>query len=163
MSVRVEIPFEALAQPGVAQALAALMLSLGANAQNQVSQPITAKKPAEKTARKKAPRTSARSRRGATATDLSGLPPAERWRRYVDGRPQATIQFLALLEDRGSLTVDDAVAELGLASPKAMGGMTGAMARWAPKQGVDLPFEARQDSSGNRFWVWNGFEQSAAA
>ena len=61
-----------------------------------------------------------------------------------------------MLKAKGKLTVAEAVEALHMASPKAMGGLTGAMARWAPKQGVTLPFEARQDQTGGRFWVWTG-------
>jgi hypothetical protein len=39
-----------------------------------------------------------------------------------------------------------------------MGGLTGAMARWAPKQGVKVPYDTLQDTNGTRYWVWKGIQ-----
>ena len=153
MSIHIEVPLEALGQPGVATALATLVRSLGNHKPSATAAPretAQLKGPAAKRHSRPA------SRRGATADDLRHLPPAERWARYLEGRPERTHKFLQLLEERGRLTVDEAVSALNLSSPKAMGGLTGAMVRWAPKQGITLPFEARQDGSGQRYWVWKG-------
>jgi len=144
MSIQIEVPFDALKHPEVARALADLMGHLGSymrdGAAASPSAPV---------------RRRPRARRGA-APDLSHLPPNERWSRYVEGLPEASRRFLDLLETRGTLTIAEAVSELGLATPKAMGGLTGAMARWAPKQGVELPFIASKTTSGERCWVWRG-------
>jgi hypothetical protein len=32
------------------------------------------------------------------------------------------------------------------------------MARWAPKQGVKVPYETLQDANGTRYWVWKGIQ-----
>lgn len=97
-----------------------------------------------------------RSRKSIPPEAMRALPPHERWSRYFAELPETSRRFLLLLEQRSRLTVDEAVAELGLQSPKAMGGLTGAMVRWAPQQGVHLPFEAREDEQGQRYWIWLG-------
>jgi hypothetical protein len=144
MSIQIEVPFDALKHPAVAKSLADLMAHLGDYMRGSTT-------PAPATDARRRPRT----RRGA-APDLSHLPASERWNRYVEGLPEASRKFLNLLEERGRLTVAEAVAELNLATPKAMGGLTGAMARWAPKQGVTLPFEASKSPTGERCWFWRG-------
>ncbi|MCK6575398.1 hypothetical protein L6V77_30435, partial [Myxococcota bacterium] len=80
----------------------------------------------------------------------------EKWRNYVANLPENSRRFLELLEKQGQLTVHEAVEKLNLPGPKAMGGLTGAMARWAPKQGIDIPYEAREAADGTRYWVWKG-------
>ena len=80
----------------------------------------------------------------------------ERWKSYMADLPENSRKFLELLERNGQLTVTEAVEKLNLASPKAMGGLTGAMARWAPKQGIPIPYEAREKADGTRYWVWKG-------
>ncbi|MCB9546001.1 MAG: hypothetical protein H6706_09130 [Myxococcales bacterium] len=83
-------------------------------------------------------------------------PVSEAWNRYLAALPEPSRRFLELLEQRGQITVDEAVSLLGLPGPKAMGGLTGAMRRWAPKKGVELPFMAITDNQRRRAWVWTG-------
>ena len=42
---------------------------------------------------------------------------------------------------------------LGLGDARAIGGITGALARWAPKKGVALPYRVDEDAEGRR-WTW---------
>ena len=218
MSIQIEVPFDAMTRPGVAKALAELMVSLGGHggaslsATADVAPTLAAPVPVPKAAPPAAPvepvamapvpvaapaaapaaaapaptpapavavapaRPAApapapapkkqrgparkprrtRSRKSTPAADLMALPPDERWDRYVSELPEPSRRFLDLLKEKGQLTVTEAVSLLNMSSPKAMGGLTGAMARWAPKQGVILPFDARQDSGGSRYWVWTG-------
>jgi hypothetical protein len=88
---------------------------------------------------------------------LSHLPPAERWTTYVSTLPEKSQRFVGLLEARGRLTVEEVVRALELDTPKALGGLTGAMARWAPRQGVTLPFTKKQNGNGERYWEWVGY------
>lgn len=83
---------------------------------------------------------------------------AERWARYLAELPEPSRRFLEVLEKRGQMTVDEAVEILELPGPKAMGGLTGAMRRWAPKKGVELPFQAITDPQNRRAWVWTGIK-----
>lgn len=82
----------------------------------------------------------------------------EKWRNYVANLPENSRRFLELLEKQGQLTVNEAVEKLNLPGPKAMGGLTGAMARWAPKQGIQIPYEAKEAADGTRYWVWKGIK-----
>lgn len=91
----------------------------------------------------------------APAMELEG-DLAERWATYLAELPEPSRRFLELLESRGQITVDEAVEALDLPGPKAMGGLTGAMRRWAPKKGVELPFTAITDAQNRRAWVWTG-------
>ncbi|MCA9546892.1 MAG: hypothetical protein KC613_20945, partial [Myxococcales bacterium] len=83
-------------------------------------------------------------------------PYAERWAAYMANLPPASARFLELLEEKGTLTVSEAVKILGLKTPKAMGGLTGAMRRWAPKQNITLPFTAKKTPDNERCWEWTG-------
>jgi hypothetical protein len=76
----------------------------------------------------------------------------------VANLPENSRRFLELLEKQGQLTVNEAVEKLNLPGPKAMGGLTGAMARWAPKQGIQIPYEAKEAADGTRYWVWKGIK-----
>ena len=82
----------------------------------------------------------------------------EKWKNYVANLPENSRRFLELLEKQGQLTVTEAVEKLNLPGPKAMGGLTGAMARWAPKQGIQIPYEAKEAADGTRYWVWKGIK-----
>lgn len=92
----------------------------------------------------------------APAASAGGSAASEKWKKYMANLPENSRRFLELLERSGQLTVNEAVEKLNLPGPKAMGGLTGAMARWAPKQGVQIPYEAREDANGVRYWVWKG-------
>jgi hypothetical protein len=92
------------------------------------------------------------ARRGGGQTTVGD----ENWQKYLEALPETSRRFLSLLEEKGTMTVGEAVDALGLDSPKAMGGLTGAMRRWAPRQNVELPFEAGQNAEGQRYWKWTG-------
>ncbi len=147
MSIRVAVPLDALQQPGVAKALADLMLNLGGLTETDAA-PKRRTPPSRTKARRgpaQAPRAPAKA---ASTGDDDG------WTSYVDALPDPSRRFLVLLAKRGTLTIDEAVSELGLKSAKAMGGLTGAMTRWAPKHGVELPFEKSTNEHGRRCWTW---------
>ena len=170
-NIQIEIPNDALARPAVARALAELILALGGQSSatavsvpTQVAAPVAtpssysaAPRPRVSAPKVEKPRRK-QVRKGKTELSpalLSGTP-EERWVRYVAGLPDNSRRFLALLEGQGRLTVSEAVEKLALPGPKAMGGLTGAMARWAPKQGVHIPYDAREDEKGVRYWIWTG-------
>lgn len=77
----------------------------------------------------------------------------EAFNAYKEGLPESSQRFLELLEQRGQLTVTQAVDLLGLDHAKAMGGLTGSMRRWAPSKGVPVPFDAIE-IDGKRAWRW---------
>jgi hypothetical protein len=82
------------------------------------------------------------------------LPLEQRYRIFVDSLPELSRNFLGLLEERGRLTPEEAQAALDIKTPKALGGLTGSIARWAPKRGVPVPFEAERGPGGGRVWHW---------
>ncbi|MEZ4465473.1 MAG: hypothetical protein R3F60_21995 [bacterium] len=137
MSLQIEVPLHMLQSPAVARSVAELMRALAGDAiaTGPASEPSVA-----------APRAAA----GRAA------PVPEAWNRYLAALPEPSRRFLQLLEQRGQITVDEAVELLDLPGPKAMGGLTGAMRRWAPKKGVELPFTAITDNRRRRAWVWTG-------
>ncbi len=168
MSIEIEVPFDALERPGVAKALANLMMALGgqpleaaapaaAPAAPAPAPAAPAKKRAPRKPRaKKAPARKPRARRAAPApaAPAAEAPADDKWAAYVAALPEPSRKFLQILEAQGTLSVADAVSTLGLKSSKAMGGLTGAMKRWAPKKGVELPYRKDKDADGNRIWVW---------
>lgn len=147
MSIQIEVPLDALKRPSVSQALSDLMLLLGGQS---VAPTAAAAQPAP---RRRAPVKKAPP--PAPVIDMS-IDAKTRWRQFVETRPERTRRFLTLLEEHGTLSVDQAVEYLNLPGPKAMGGLTGALRRWAPRKGVDLPFKAIQNAEGRRCWVWEG-------
>lgn len=149
MSIQIEVPLEALKRAPVAQALSDLMLLLGG--QSTEERPAAA---APKATRRRTP-----ARKPAPVPEIdTSIDPKTRWRQFVATRPERTRRFLTLLEQHGQLSVSQAVEYLNLPGPKAMGGLTGALRRWAPRKGVDLPFKAIQNAQGERCWVWEGVE-----
>ena len=52
--------------------------------------------------------------------------------------------------------MEEALRALGLdpAKGKVMGGITGAIARWAPTRGVTVPIQPGKDDEGRRYWRW---------
>lgn len=191
MAIQFEIPFEAMDRPGVASALAELILALGGVSQGAGPQIIAAPAPAanvqplresaqakpawegedevtlerapqmskeralpqSKKAPKKAPKV-AKAKPAVVKKSYEGTL-TERWEAYYEDLPESSKKFIDLLKNHGKLTVDQALEGLELENPKAMGGLTGAMGRWAPQKGVTLPFEANKDSDGERYWQWN--------
>lgn len=165
MPVQITVPDDAMMRPGVAIALAQLVRALGSAGNGaHAPEPDTVRQTRTGSrsgpSRPEAPRRKSPSRPGSNRTpppDLSHLPPAERWTTYVSTLPEKSQRFVGLLEARGRLTVDEVVRALDLDTPKALGGLTGAMARWAPRQGVTLPFTKKQNGNGERYWEWVGY------
>jgi hypothetical protein len=149
-SIDVSIPLEALKSGRVAAALSELIASLaGGGSPKAVSPP---KQVEESSVEAPAPKAKA-IKRAAPAPDLSGSD-TQRFERFVEGLPKLSQDFLALLEKKGKLTITEAVKALGIDAPKAMGGITGSITRWAPSRGVDVPYIAEKSRSGERTWRW---------
>lgn len=151
MSIQIEVPLDALKRPTVARALSDLMLLLGGQTADA---PAPLEPPARPVRRRPRPATAP----AAPIKAEDDLDVEAKWRQFVATRPERTRRFLTLLEQHGSLTVDQAVDFLNLPGPKAMGGLTGALRRWAPRKGVQLPFKAVLNNEGQRCWVWEGIK-----
>ncbi|MCB9543665.1 MAG: hypothetical protein H6703_14625 [Myxococcales bacterium] len=80
---------------------------------------------------------------------------AERYREFVANLPERSRKFLELVKRKGIVTIEDAMNELDISVPKAMGGITGSIGRWAPVRGVPVPYEATT-RDGERIWRWLG-------
>jgi hypothetical protein len=168
----ITISFEltALEDPKVAQAAASLMLALGKQGgpvpvvEASAPQPVAAApapapakatpKPAVKAAA--APKPKAKPARRNPAPAPSTGDPLQDLLAVVPERSRA---FIDLVRTRGVLSIDDAMSELGISVPKAMGGITGSIGRWAPARGLTIPYEATMTEDGRRAWRWVGFEQ----
>lgn len=129
-SITLEIDPARLEDPHVARAVAAVMLALdkaGGRPEEAPAEPAT---PAGDDAR-------------------------ARYADFYAQLPARSQGFLDLLEKVGTLTISQAVTELGLAKPKSLGGITGAISRWAPTRGAKVPFE-KMTIEGERAWRWTG-------
>lgn len=80
---------------------------------------------------------------------------------FEEALPERSQRFLSLLRKRRTLTVAEVVEALDLSGPKAVGGIIGAIARWAPNRGLTLPYEATR-IRGQRAWRWTGGPEAAA-
>lgn len=88
---------------------------------------------------------------------------SESQRRYDDFKaslPEKGQQFLTLLKVRGTVTISEVVDKLSLNAPKAVGGITGTIGRWAPVRGVPLPYE-ETEVDGEKAWRWIGVAETA--
>ena len=90
--------------------------------------------------------------------ELSGTP-AEQWNAFVSEAPQRTQDFVNYIKDKQPdfLMQSDAMDRLGM-TPRAIGGLTGTLRRWAMADGVPLPWVATR-IDGNRAWLWCGFDE----
>ncbi len=142
MTVTVAVPTQALADATVHRALERLIDAL---------------------ARHTARRTGASP--GSAPAPGPALPAGDRDARYaafLGALPERSRAFLDLVEAAGTLTIHDAMAQLQVVRGKAMGGITGSIARWAPEYGVTVPFEAVRGPDGRRAWRWIGLDREPA-
>ncbi len=166
MSINLTVPAELLAHPDVAHALSALVLALGGNASRQATLGSVALGSVAlgSVALGSAPI-------GSAPIGSSAVPAAAPWApeaasraavkpavvvSYDDfyaGLPPRSQAFLDMVRDRGVARVGEVVTALSLTGPKAVGGITGAIGRWGPARGVELPYEAIT-LAGERAWRW---------
>lgn len=152
MSVKLSVPTHLLAQPEVAEAVQRLILVLGGRSVS---------------AAPSAPASAPRAQRvvqAPAAPAVVAAPPAKAKRRpqpkmtlneFVDGLPGNSKKFLAIVHGLRVVKVSEMVRRLGLTNAKAVGGITGAIGRWGPARGVELPYE-RFILDGERAWRWIG-------
>lgn len=149
MSVKVEVPLSALSDPTVARSLAQLFEALGGVKGAALSAPSQVRP-----ARSTTPRPEARQ---------GPRPDAEtRYAEFMEALPERSRQFLEMVRDRGVLGIEEAMQELDVKVGKAMGGITGSIARWAPEHDVTVPFEAIKGADGKRAWRWIGMDVEPA-
>ena len=72
---------------------------------------------------------------------------------FYEALPLRSQRFLDLVEARGEIRISEAMTELGIDAPKALGGITGSIGRWGPARGVALPYETIT-LAGERAWRW---------
>lgn len=114
-----------------------------------------AKSRGKKGSTKKASGTKSRSTAKASAPAAEGGDATARYREFVSNLPERSQKFIELVRERGTLTIGDAMDALGIDVPKAMGGITGSIGRWAPVRGVPVPYKATS-IEGERAWEWVG-------
>lgn len=132
MTIRLTLSTDRLQDPAVARALARFFLELAES-------PVT-------------DHAMSRSSHRPEASTAAGITYAE----FEAGLTGNTRRFLQLLRERGTLTLSEAQKALGIASPKAVGGITGAIGRWAPAKGLELPYQMFTTPAGERAWRWTG-------
>lgn len=160
MAIRLEIGLEQLSAPGVAEALARLVGALQGDpqansviaAQPQVQAPVAP--PAQAPAPAPAPAAPPPRPARKPAPELQGSE-TERYAAFMAKLPERSRNFIELVRTRKLLKISDAMRELGLTAPKAMGGLTGSIGRWAPIRGVKIPYETTT-ADGERAWRWLG-------
>ncbi len=145
MSVSIRVPLAALADPAVAAAVGALFGALGVTR--------------APTAAPAAPISVASVARIVAPVDAAT---EARWARFLSALPARSQQFLELVESGGTVGIAEAMQVLGIDVGKAMGGVTGSIARWAPEYDVTVPFEAVRGPDGKRAWRWIGLGREPA-
>ena len=149
MSVQVTIPLDALSDPRVNSALGQLMNALG-------------KAPLSPSVSIPAPVVHQAARPAAPVSGPVDADYRARWAEFLEVLPDRSRQFLELVEARQLLTIAEAMATLDVDVGKAMGGITGSIARWAPEHQVTVPFEAVKGPDGRRAWRWIGLNRRPA-
>ncbi len=127
MSITVSIDLNALKRLEVASALSRLMSALGDG-----SAPVA-----------------------VVASAMPHVDEGTRFDRFLEALPDRSRRFIELVRTRGTLTIDEAMGELDITVAKAVGGVTGSIARWAPRSGVTVPYLAVK-VRGRRAWRWTG-------
>jgi hypothetical protein len=141
MTIRLTLEAHELENPAVASAVARLLLQIGESYARRVpAAPAADVVPAAPLASHAAPAPAA--------------PPG--YAEFEAGLSGNTLRFLQLLRTHGSLTLSQAMEALDLETPKALGGITGAIGRWAPVRGLAVPYEVVQSPGGERAWRWTG-------
>lgn len=127
-TIKLAIEPDDLKIPGVAEALAQLIIALGGSTGSVA-------------------RTTRPARRRAA-------PPVGEvtYEAFYANLPDRTQKFLDLIKERGTLTQRQAMKELGLSQGKALGGIVGSLRRSAERQGVDLGFTAEKTKKSGRVW-----------
>ena len=167
-SITIIVPAAFLARPAVARAVADLALALGGHDTDEGAQASTV---VDVTAYAATSTAAAPDHGGASDADAGAAPHADdfavpaavagddalraRWEAYTAGLTDNARNFIALLEKRGRLTQDDAVALLDLTGGKALGGVVGSIGRWTPVAGFKVPYDALGER-GTRSWLWTG-------
>ncbi len=147
MSVSIRIPLAAVADPAVAAAVEALFAALGATSRAGEAVGAPAAPPVA----------------ASTARPAPLDPDTEaRWARFLGALPPRSQRFLELVESRGIVGIAEAMSVLDVGQGKAMGGVTGSIARWAPEYDVTVPFEAVRGPDGKRAWRWIGLGREPA-
>lgn len=136
MALQITVPIEHLRHPAVAHAAAALSMALHRAQAGGVSAPEPPEPP-------------------GPATPAPPKPTSDAYRAFADALPDRSRRFLELLESRGTMTASEAKSLLGLHSGKQLGGVTGAVSKWAPLRGVAVPFECTHFGR-ERGWRWRG-------
>ena len=85
-----------------------------------------------------------------------------RYARFLSALPERSREFLRLVRSKGELGIAEAMTELDVKVGKAMGGITGSIARWAPEYNITVPFEAVRSLNGQRAWRWIGLDRVPA-
>ena len=145
MGFKITVPLEALHRPRVAEALHALVQAIAAEGVHDAVSVEDAGVPA---AFKEASAGTVRRQ-------------AQAYHDFVAALPLRSQAFLTLVRSRGVVRLHEVIAELGLDGPKAVGGITGAIGRWAPVRGIPLPYEAIV-LTGERAWRWIRAESPVA-
>ena len=165
MSVKLSVPTHLLSRPEIAEAVQSLILVLGGREVPARQAAPAAKQPPKLQAPTEQSVAPAEARRpaptavplGAPAVELDDAPsPVDMsLEAFFDGLPVNSQRFLGILQEKGVVKVEEMVDRLGLKNAKAVGGITGAIGRWGPVRGVDLPYE-RFILDGVRAWKWTG-------
>lgn len=142
MSVQVSVPLSALADSRVAHALNHLLSVLAGAESGAGTGPAIAP---------------------MAAVAAGPRPDSDaRYSAFMEALPERSREFLALVESKGVLTIGEAMEALDVHVGKAMGGITGSIARWAPEHDVTVPFEAIKSPNGKRAWRWIGYDRRPA-
>ena len=98
-----------------------------------------------------------RRRRRPPSPRFPSLTGIAKWHAFHDALPQRAKDFIVFIEERfpDPLTQAEAMKMLGLTSPKAMGGVTGSIKRWAEVDEIELPWRSEL-IKGQRAWIWTG-------
>lgn len=98
-----------------------------------------------------------RRRRRPPSPRFPSLTGVAKWHAFHDALPKRAKDFIRFIKERfpDPLTQAEAMKMLALTSPKAMGGVTGSIKRWAEVDEIELPWRS-EIVEGERAWIWTG-------
>ena len=142
MSIIVSVELSELEDPNITAALSRLLMLLGddAPAASVGAQPTVGTQPTVV----------------AQPSQVADAPDGQtHYERFLEALPDRSRRFVELVYAKGTLTIDEAMEALDITIAKAIGGVTGSIARWAPRSNVAVPYVAVK-VRGRRAWRWTG-------
>ena len=150
MKISIDVPLERMGDPQIRQLVVQLVDLLSGTGSPA---PRRGRPPGRKNSPKVAP-----TKKSPTFT-----PNEADGNALLEALPGDSKIIMTALREKGTLTMRAAQKLIKNSNPKAVGGIVGSVARWAPKNGFEVPYTTGKNERNERFWRWYGTAKLKAA